>query len=249
MKMTYQNEFIYACPFCEPGLVADQVSGKSTSAAECCRRGGILRRIVENSCRWPLVYPSWPPYDDILECGLERGGHDSIDSEWLSDPRGVALILRLGDDIRSSIGERRSLGVGENPDAHRIREVDELFQVIRLLNEQRPRFEDDVFYHPACWARVALPAIEGGIFSVDSGLMESRRQDGELQIACLRWDFVLVGDGVVKSGETMAAAMQAHGVSADPAELQLLLDAGLRDHLWRSAKPGYWVPPKSEGAA
>jgi hypothetical protein len=249
MTTTWYSHDTYPCPFCDRRLATDQVSGKSSSAVECCRRGGTLRRVLENSCQWPFVYPSRPRYDDILIEGLERGGESSIDSEWFSDPRGVALILRLDDDIHCSIGERRSLGVGENPDARRIREIDELLQVIRLLNEQRPRFEEDVFYHPVCWARVVMPANDDGVFSIDSGLMVSTRRDGELQIACLRWDFVLVGDGVIKSGETMAAAMQAHGVSADPAELQFLLDAGLRDHLWRSAKPGYWVPPKSEGAA
>jgi hypothetical protein len=33
------------------------------------------------------------------------------------------------------------------------------------------------------------------------------------------------------------------------ARLRVLLDAGLRDHLRRSAKPGYWVAPSNRGAA
>jgi hypothetical protein len=200
-----------------------------------------------NACPWPNVYPSWPQYDDILNDYLLRDGRPWINREVFSDPRSVELLQWLTDEIHLSGGERRPLGVGDSP--YTICDAAKLFHVIPLLDDQRPRFDEDVFYHPACWARVTLPRGEGQVFSVDSGLMEPRRWDGELQIASPRWDFVLVGDGVIRSGESMASALRAHGVSSDPTELQLLLDAGLRDHLRRIARPGRWISEKVEGAA
>ena len=244
MKTTSHRHITYPCPFCDRRLGTDQVSNKSAPAAECCRRGDALRRIVMNSYQWPNVYPSWPQYDDILNDYLLREGLSCIDSEWFSDSRGVELLQWLEEEIHASIGERRPLDVGENPYVHRIADAVELLNVIRLLTDQRPRFDEEVFYHPACWARMTCPRDESRVFSVDSGLMEPKRFDGELQIASPRWNFVLVGDDVIRSGESMALALQENGVSSEPADLQLLLDAGLRDHLRRSAKPGYWMPTK-----
>ena len=248
MKTTSHRRITYPCPFCHRRLATNQVSNKSASAVECCQRGAALRRIVMNSCQWPNVYPSWPQYHGILNNYLLRDRLPWIDPEWFSDPNGVELLQRLEEEIQYCVGKRRPLGVGENPYVHRISDAAELLNAIRLLRDQRPRFDEEVFYHPACWARVPLSRDEGYVFSVDSGLMEPKRFDGVLQIASPRWDFVLVGDGVIESGESMAEALREKGVSSDPADLQFLLDAGLRDHLRRSAKPGYWVPTKVGGA-
>ena len=249
MKTTSHRRITYPCPFCNRRLATNQVSNKSASAVECCQRGAALRQIVMNSCEWPNVYPSWPQYHGILNNYLLRDRLPWIDPEWFSDPNGVELLQRLEEEIQYCVGKRRPLGVGENPYVHRISDAVGLLNVIRLLHDQRPRFDEEVFYHPTCWARVPLSRDEGYVFSVDSGLMEPKRWYGELQIASPRWDFVLVGDSVIESGQSMAEALRGNGVSSDPADLQLLLDAGLRDHLRRSAKPGYWVPTKVGGAA
>jgi hypothetical protein len=123
----------------------------------------------------------------------------------------------------------------------------ELMHAVRLLHSQRPSRSVDLRYLRSVGVGLAWENSTGEFLGVRPGFIETEYFDGVLHVTNPQWPHPIRGSHVLDDGHAFAAELRTQGIECDGAELNTLLEAGLRDRLLAMALPDEFQA--EEGAA
>ena len=123
------------------------------------------------------------------------------------------------------------------PYAGRILLAAELMHAVRLLHRQRPSWGVDLRYLRGVGVGLAWRKGTDEFLGVSPGFIETEYYDGVLHVTNPQWPQPILGAHVLDDGHAFAAELRKQGIECDGAELNVLLEAGLRDRLIAIALP------------
>ena len=201
------------------------------------RRAASLRGLISrNDTRlipWEGMYAESRYQRSLIDEQLKEVERDeclcpSRDFEELADDPTFVLFCRWLNNVWEHPA---------SPYAGCILRAVELMHAVRLLRAQRPSWGVDLRFLRGVGIGLAWRKGTDEFLGVSPGFIETEYFDGVIHVTNPQWPQPILGAHVLDDGHAFAAELRKQGIECDGAELNALLEAGLRDRLLAIALP------------